>query len=305
MTENGLIAIDWGTTWLRAYKMSASGEVLDTRHPQAGIRNLMRGEHERIFKGVTADWLGDDPDNAPFIVLSGMISSRQGWVESPYAPCPADPRSLASLAVQHRTETGHRIWFAPGLCTTIGGRYDVIRGEEMHILGALDKIGPGRHIVCLPGTHSKWAVIEDGVILDFRTYMTGELFEATRRHTIIGKMMEHDAWFDSGFDLGLEAADADRGLLGELFSIRSRTLLDSLPVEQSESYLSGLLIGTEILEARRFHDIGEEVCIIGNPALSELYVRANTHHGIRSLQLAETMAAQGMFLLAKSLQERM
>ncbi|UUX48257.1 2-dehydro-3-deoxygalactonokinase [Nisaea acidiphila] len=304
MLDKGLIALDWGTTWLRAYRMSAEGEILASSQPQAGIGNLGTGDFESIFAAVTKDWLEEAGDDAPVIVLSGMVTSRQGWIESPYAPCPADPRSLAALAIPHETKNGRKIWFSPGLSTTIDGKYDVIRGEEMQILGAVDGLGTGRQFVCLPGTHSKWAVVEDGVILDFRTYMTGELFEATRRHTIIGRMMEHDAWSDSGFDHGLDAAEADRGLLGELFAVRSRTLLNALPVEESGAFLSGLLIGSEVLEAQRLYEIGGEVCIIGNPALTELYVRTLSRHGIRSRQLAETMAAQGMFRFAHSVRER-
>ena len=180
-----------------------------------------------------------------------------------------------------------------------------MRGEELQIFGALEQLGPGRHLLCLPGTHSKWALLEDGIIRDFHTYMTGELFDVLRRHSILGTTIEHAVWSDAGFEKGLAASRSDAGLLAHLFTVRAGTLLETLPVEESGSYLSGLLIGSEVASATRDLAAGSEVCIIGNPDLTDLYTPAVARHGIRCRQLGEYTGAHGLFRLAKGLRKRL
>ena len=305
MSDTAVLALDWGTTRLRAFRMAEDGAILERRDAPAGIRAIDDGDFEDAFQTIVGDWLPPAGETGPLIVLGGMIGSRQGWFEAPYVPCPADPESLANHAITARTESGHTLWIAPGLSLSEGGRADVMRGEELQIFGALEQLGPGRHLLCLPGTHSKWALLEDGIIRDFHTYMTGELFDVLRRHSILGTTIEHAVWSDAGFEKGLAAARSDAGLLAHLFTVRAGTLLETLPVEESGSFLSGLLIGSEVASATR--DLAEksEVCIIGNPDLTDLYTPAIARHGIRCHQLGEYTGAHGLFRLATGLRKRL
>ncbi|WP_339855276.1 2-dehydro-3-deoxygalactonokinase [uncultured Nisaea sp.] len=305
MSDTAVLALDWGTTRLRAFRMAEDGAILERRDAPAGIRAIDDGDFEDAFQTIVGDWLPPAGETRPLIVLGGMIGSRQGWFEAPYVPCPADPESLVSHAIAARTESGHALWIAPGLSLSEGGRADVMRGEELQIFGALEQLGPGRHLLCLPGTHSKWALLEDGIIRDFHTYMTGELFDVLRRHSILGTTIEHAVWSDAGFEKGLTAARSDAGLLAHLFTVRAGTLLETLPVEESGSFLSGLLIGSEVASATR--DLAEksEVCIIGNPDLTDLYTPAIARHGIRCRQLGEYTGAHGLFRLATGLRKRL
>ncbi len=302
--DAAVLAVDWGTTSLRAFRLAADGTILDRRRAAAGIRAIDDGDFESAFHQIVGDWLPADPARAPQIVLGGMIGSRQGWIEAPYLPCPADPAGLAAAAVSGRMKSGHAFWIAPGLSTQQDGRADVMRGEELQILGALEQLGGGRHLICLPGTHSKWALLEDGIIRDFHTYMTGELFDLLRRHSILGSTIEHAAWSEEGFRDGLAAAGKEGGMLAQLFTVRAGTLLGTLPVEKSGAFLSGLLIGSEVYAAAHNIPAGSEVCIIGNPDLTDLYTPALAARDIRCRQLGEYTGAHGLFRLAKDLLKR-
>ena len=305
MSDTAVLALDWGTTRVRAFRMSEDGIILKRRDAPAGIRSIDDGDFEDAFHTVVGDWLPAVAEPAPLIVLGGMIGSRQGWFEAPYVPCPADPASLADHAIAARTESDHALWIAPGLSLSEDGRADVMRGEELQIFGALEQLGPGRHLLCLPGTHSKWALLEDGIIRDFRTYMTGELFDVLRRHSILGTTIEHAVWSDAGFAKGLAAGRSEAGLLAHLFTVRAGALLETLPVEESGAFLSGLLIGSEVASATNALAEGSEVCIIGNPDLTDLYTPALTGHGIRCRQLGEYTGAHGLFRLATGLRKRL
>ena len=304
MSDTAVLALDWGTTRLRAFRMAEDGSILDRRIAEAGIRAIDDFDFENAFHTLVGDWLPPAGHPSPAIILGGMIGSRQGWFEAPYVPCPADPLRLAEQTIEARTESGHVIWIAPGLSLTADGRADVMRGEELQILGALDQLGPGRHLICLPGTHSKWVLLDNGMIQDFQTYMTGELFDVLRRHSILGTTIEHAVWSDAGFQKGIGTAWSDAGPLAHLFTVRAGTLLDTLPVEESGSFLSGLLIGGEIASATRDLAEGSEVCIIGNPDLTDLYITAIELQGMRCRQLGEYTGAYGLFRLADGLRKR-
>lgn len=306
MNDQGFVVLDWGTTRLRAFRLAENGAELDRREAEAGIRNLADGAFEEAFEAIAGDWLPDDPGAAPPILLGGMIGSRQGWLEVPYAPCPADPEQLGALTRSLVTRRGHRLHFAPGLSTRIGGRADVMRGEELQILGAMQELGPGERLVCLPGTHSKWAEIGGGRIRDFRTFMTGELFDVLRRHSILGRTMDHAAWSESGFARGLDRAAEGGPLLADLFSVRALALFGELAPEEGGSYLSGLLIGAEVCAAlaSRPAAAAAEVCVIGNPALTDLYIKALSRRGIESRQMGEAAGARGLYLLAATLRRK-
>lgn len=295
-----LIGIDWGTTSFRAYRIGADGDVLERKGSQAGILKVPGGEFEHVFEGEVGTWLGRTPE-VP-VIASGMITSRQGWVEVPYCPCPAGTGEIARAIVRHKTRQGRFIHFVPGL-SFVGpdGVPDVLRGEETQIIGE-GGAGPTRRLLVLPGTHSKWALVEDGRIVWFATFMTGEVFGVLREHSILGRMMsaaEHDA---QAFRRGLAYARAERGgLLKRLFSARTLALFEQLPLQGVASYLSGLLIGTEMREAldcleRR--PMGHEITVIGSSDLTERYLAAIEDAGLRARRGAPDAGARGLFLLA-------
>jgi 2-dehydro-3-deoxygalactonokinase len=212
-----------------------------------------------------------------------MVGSRMGWREVPYAPCPADPHSLNRGALSFWVEQC-AISLAPGLtCTNPQGAPDVMRGEETQILGALlthPGLAQGRHLLALPGTHTKWVDLRDGAIHRFMTSPTGEIFALLRAHSTLVKGAE--AATPDGFSRGL----ARKGhLLQTLFEARTRQLIDGIPAEDAAGFLSGLLIGADVAGALDCFPGFMHVHLIGEPGLSTLYAEALTFHTVTSSAL--------------------
>jgi 2-dehydro-3-deoxygalactonokinase len=295
-----LIGIDWGTTSFRAYRLDADGRVIDRKSAPAGI--LKEGDFERVFEREIGAWLVDRPDLP--VIASGMITSRQGWVEVPYCPCPAGGDEIARALRHYATGAGRVIHFVPGL-SVVGadGVPDVIRGEETQIIGEVGD-APGRRLLVLPGTHSKWALVEDGRIVWFATFMTGELFGVLKEHSILGRMMAGDADDAQAFRRGLGyARSRPGGLLKRLFSARTLGLFGHLPESAIGSYLSGLLIGSEIAEALDCLEqapTDEEITVIGGSDLTGRYLVAIAEAGLRGRRAAEDAVARGHFLIARA-----
>lgn len=301
-----MIGIDWGTTNLRAYRFAADGTVIDSRTAPKGILAVPAGGFEAVFHEIAGPWLAEEPD-AP-VLLSGMVGSRQGWAEAPYAACPAGAADLAAGLATLATASGRRVHIVPGVVSRSGpSGLDVMRGEETQIVGAWDPAAGSRQVFCLPGSHSKWAVVEDGRIAWFATYMTGEAFGALADHTILGRMMEGDAADPACFAEGLDRADTGGGILHHLFSARTRRLFDELPGTGARAYLSGLLIGHEIRDALALvggdaQDRGA-VTLIGEGRLSDAYELALARRGIATRRL-DGAAARGLFALGQALRNQ-
>ena len=224
-----------------------------------------------------------------------MITSRQGWVDVPYCPCPAGTQEIARALLRHATGRGRSIHFVPGL-SIMGsdGVPDVIRGEETQIIGEVGA-APGRRLLLLPGTHSKWALVDDGRIVWFATFMTGEVFGVLKEHSILGRLMAGEADDAEAFRRGVAYARGARGgLLKRLFSARTLGLFGQLPAEAIASYLSGLLIGTEVREALDCLEqapVDQEVTVIGSSDLTERYVTAIEAAGLRGRRAAADAGA--------------
>jgi len=302
--QHGLIAADWGTTNVRAFRIEADGRVADRRQTPDGILNVSDGRFEAAFERVLGDWLQLRP--AAPVLLSGMIGSRQGWREVPYVDCPAGAAEIAARALSLETAAGRTVWLLPGLAARdADGVPDVMRGEETQILGAVDDPAPGRRLFCLPGTHSKWALVEGRRILGFRTAMTGEVFATLRRHSILGRLMagaDHDP---AAFDRGLGRADQAGGLLHHLFGARGLGLAGELPPTATDSYLSGMLIGHDVTHGLAAADGEVPIALVGAGALTERYARALAHHG-RSAAVIDgaAAAAGGLWRLARLVFDR-
>ncbi len=290
-----MIAVDWGTSSFRAYRLDAGGAVQEQRSAAAGLL-ACNGAFEAVLAQQLAGW--DDPT----IVLAGMVGSRNGWREVPYVACPAglDAVSEALCEIAAPLLPGRRIFIAPGVSQRpADGPPDVMRGEEAQVLGVLDRLGgAGPHTLCLPGTHSKWVRLVDSRIVALRTAMTGELYALLRRHSLLAALMPADDDDPDSFARGVAASGRDGGLAHHLFSVRSLGLFDAIAAAKAPSYLSGLLIGHEVRGL-----LGEEaetVHLVGGPALVQRYRRALRLLGVAAEAHGEAASARGMFLLAQS-----
>ncbi|MDA0224852.1 MAG: 2-dehydro-3-deoxygalactonokinase [Proteobacteria bacterium] len=272
----GFIAIDWGTSNRRGYLLDPQGDVLDVREDNLGILNVEGRQFTEAFEQLTSGW--QDADGArPPILMSGMIGSRQGWVEAPYARCPVTPADLAARIIAvPKTEN---VWVVAGVCLEPAGeRRDVMRGEEVQVFGALDIAGLDSATLCLPGTHSKWVRVRSGALADFATAMTGEVFHLMRKHSILATLMGEDADLDDdAFGRGLTVSAHAGGLLNHLFSIRADGLFGVTAADAQASFLSGLLIGHEIRDlAKSFRDDESAILLVGSNALARAYGSALT-----------------------------
>lgn len=261
----GFIAVDWGTTNRRAWRIEPGGAVAGEMEDGQGILSVPAGGFHQAVAQVRAR-LGDLP-----MLMAGMVGSNRGWAEAPYVPCPA---GLPELAARLHWIEGERAAIVPGVAYDIDGAADVMRGEEVQLLGAYCEgwIG-GDSALCHPGTHNKWARLEDGRIAAFRTVMTGEIFNLLREHSILADLLagpaEPGPAFDSGVRHGLESDD----LTAELFSVRARTLLGKAPREDAGAYVSGLLIGADLKIGLRLAGEGETI-VMGRPELTRLFQAA-------------------------------
>ncbi|GAB4394412.1 MAG: 2-dehydro-3-deoxygalactonokinase [Kiloniellaceae bacterium] len=297
--SRSVVAVDWGTSSFRAYRLDAQGAIVDRRETAGGILRVRGGDFAAALLAEVEDWLKQDPD--ALVILSGMIGSRQGWRELPYVDCPA---SLADIAAGlERVDWGEgEAWIVPGLLDESRVHQpDVMRGEETQVLGALSALGAQQGLICLPGTHSKWVRVDGGAIAGFATYMTGEVYDLLQGHSILSRLMTKgavnaDRWFLEGVTLAQEG-----GLLNRLFTARSRVLAGDLPEAEVRSYLSGLLIGDELASALTEAD--RTVHLLSAPALTALYEAALTRLGHEVVVLEADAVAAGLFALAQHLMQ--
>ena len=265
-----LIAIDWGTSSFRARTVTAECEVIDTIFSDEGILKA-KDRFEEVFRSHIPNLKGFE-QGLP-IILSGMIGSRNGWREAPYATMPTRPDALSKAMTKLELEGFGDVWFIPGIMAE-GEKADVMRGEETEIFGALEMLGIKDATMIIPGTHSKHVDIRGGAIESYRTYLTGEMFHALTTATILGAfgktVCDGCEWFEEGVRIG--AKDGSSGaLLNRVFTARARVLVDGLPEDHAACYLSGMLIGAELKEA-----MGQEgdIWILGNGKLPEIYLHA-------------------------------
>lgn len=270
---------DWSASRLRLY-LRQGKSVLD-RRDGPGVSTLTKSP-EQTFLELVGDWREALPSGA---ILAGMVGSRIGWVEAPYAPCPATVDDLRQRVVTIEAD-GLPVSIIPGLsCVSPLGGPDVMRGEETQILGALamnPALKRGRHLLVLPGAHSKWAVVEDGAITGFLTAPVGETFALLRQHsTLAAGVAAEIEGSAAGFALGL-ARICEKGpalLPHLLFETRARQLLETLPAADATGFLSGLLIGADTAAARQWFGPLDEVTLIGAAAANDLYRQAINSQG--------------------------
>lgn len=290
-----LVAVDWGTSSLRAARIRADGSVIEERASTRGILTVPAGGFAAVLQATCGDWLADP---AALCLVSGMAGSRQGWQEAPYCPCPA---GFAQLGAHLHWIEPHRIALVPGLSCDTDGVPDVMRGEEVQVVGALSLLGARDGTIVLPGTHSKWVRVEDASVRGFSTCMTGEFYALLRQHSILARTLPADdgALDADAFTRGVRHAQAAGGLLHTAFSVRTLSLFDRLPAAAQPSYLSGLVIGEEL----RMQAPGiDAITLVGSAALTQRYALACDALGIASRSLGAEATWRGLWALARNLE---
>lgn len=322
-----LVALDWGTSSLRAYRLGDGARVLELRHRPWGIMHLPpapagadaspEAAFERALQDTCGDWLAAAP-HLPLLAC-GMVGSAQGWREARYLHTPTSLDALAQGLTRVERPGGQPLHIVPGLLQP-GELPNVMRGEETQVLGVLalrpaEDAGPW--LVGLPGSHSKWVVAQHGGIAGFHTFMTGEVFAALRSHTILGKTMAAAAApgaqdgavpDDAAFVRGLQVAsgsDAGLGLLSHIFSTRTLGLTGVLPAGAQADYLSGLLIGHEVAALARVHPPGGSAApvqslLCGEPDLCRRYALALRLQGFSEPAIAAQATPTGLWQIAQA-----
>jgi 2-dehydro-3-deoxygalactonokinase len=268
------VAGDWGTSNLRLFLCDDSGAVLETASGPGAADS--QGQFERVFDSLLAKWAAH-PLESP-VVLCGMVGSTIGWIQAPYLACPAKPEDIATACATLRDG---RIRIIPGLsCRNRFDAPDFMRGEETQILGAMalqPALRQGRRLLCLPGTHTKWVMLDDGAVIEFLTAPAGELFTLLRDRSVL--VREPGSAADPStpaFKLGLAQVDRfpQAQILHRLFECRSRSLDGELAPHDVAAFLSGLLIGSDIagaLDVFANSTVVRSVHLIGSPQLMNLY----------------------------------
>jgi 2-dehydro-3-deoxygalactonokinase len=291
------IAVDWGTSNLRVWAMGHEG-VLAEAASDAGMGSLARDGFEPALLELIRDWLGEGP--MP-IIACGMVGARQGWAEAPYRAVPCTPVAMGELLPVLTHDPRLQVRIVPGLKQMTPA--DVMRGEEVQIAGALSLLGDFDGVLCLPGTHSKWAHVSTGEVVSFQTFMTGEMFallagQSVLRHGI-GK-----GWDEVAFDAGLsDALSRPEKLAARLFSLRAEGLLAGLSPDAANARLSGLLIGAELAAAKPYW-LGQRVVLIGAPKLSAHYARALASQGLSAERLDITACTLSGLASARGLLQK-
>lgn len=267
------IVVDWGTTSFRATLVGGDGKATDHLETAQGISALKPGEHEGVLMAALADWFAA---HGPIpVVAMGMITSRNGWVEVPYVPCPAGVADFAQGTIRRSLSNGAEVVFLPGLTDPQRRPFpDVMRGEETQIVGhGLEQDAT----VILPGTHSKWARVEGERITRFQTFITGEVFALLMNHSFVARGAATPPVDDpQAFRRGLADAAASGAMLSVLFAARTGVLATRLTPEELRSYVSGLVIGQEFRQASEagWFQPGDSAVIVGNDGLNALYAVA-------------------------------
>jgi 2-dehydro-3-deoxygalactonokinase len=290
-----LIAVDWGTSNFRAFRVSAEGHVFARCSSPQGILRVTEGDFAEALRAEVGVWLAAGEKH---ILLCGMIGSRQGWVEAEYLPCPVGIEELADAVVAVPFD-GAKVRLVPGVIgPDAAGVPELMRGEETAAMGMLDACADGG-LVCFPGTHSKWIQLSDRKIVSFTTCMTGELYGALRKCTILERTMTSNAAVDkTAFRDGVKRSVDPGGLLHHLFGVRTLALMRQMKEDVSASYLSGLLIGHEV---RATMPPGSHVHLVGAAHLCNLYAQVIEACGGRATAEDEDAAALGLAAIGRRL----
>ena len=293
------IAVDWGTTNLRAFAMRGA-EMLAEAVSDDGMGKLTPAGFEPALLHLIAPWLSAQRQTP--VIACGMVGSRQGWHEAPYRTTPCRPLDPAALVTVPTADPRITVAVVPGLRQNKPA--DVMRGEETQIAGAL-ALSPGFDgVFCLPGTHTKWVHVSAGEVVSFQTFMTGELFALLSTQSVLRHGMAGGGWDGAAFDAALsDALSRPDRIAANLFSLRAEGLLAGLAAPAARARLSGLLIGVELAAAKPYW-LGQPIAIIGADALSATYAQALTAQAnTPSIISANEAVLAGLSLAHKTVME--
>lgn len=298
--KENIILIDWGTTNVRAFLVdSLSGDVVDRRQNDKGIKYVPAGGYPEVYAELTYGWL----DTAKFTLMAGMVGSANGWEEAAYVPLPASPLKVSEHI--HTLLSAKDVYIVGGLCCAgIDNTYDVLRGEEVQIIGLLAKLQQEKKLVCLPGTHSKWLEVDENNIIDsFTTVMSGDFFSAVCTSTIMAMMLDTPQVFSQvEFTRGVELSARPGGIMAHMFKVRGALLFNQIKPEHIESMISGIVIGSEINSMKEVYDTNTTIHVVATKALAEKYSQAfdilEIAHQVHG---GDTLSLEGMKFLASTM----
>ncbi|MFK7877083.1 MAG: 2-dehydro-3-deoxygalactonokinase [Paracoccaceae bacterium] len=295
MTHADWIAIDWGTTHMRAWAMQGRSPVAHLSSDK-GMNSLSQEQFEPTLVALIDPWLNTATTD---VVCCGMVGSRQGWVEAPYAAVPCNA-SQSTMVQAPTSDARIRVHVLPGLSQAEPA--DVMRGEETQIAGFLALNPSWDGVICLPGTHSKWAQVSAGEVVSFQTFMTGEMFALLSGHSVLRHSTQSTDWDAGAFQSGLsDAMSRPEALAARLFRLRAAHLLHATDAAASRARLSGLLIGSELAAAKPYW-LGQQVAVIGADALATHYVDALAAQSVPATHAkAEAMTLAGLTAAYRSL----
>ena len=285
------IAADWGTTHLRIWLMSDDGTVLDRIDSTKGMSGLRQDHFEPVLIDCLRGYL--DPGSTLPVVICGMAGSRQGWAEARYVGVPCTPPGIDTATRVDTRDARIDVRILPGVKQDQPA--DVMRGEETQIAGVIKLDPKFDGIVCLPGTHCKWAHISAGEIVSFRTFLTGELFALLAEKSVLRHSVAECGWDDDAFAEALDRAmTRPAAVSADLFSLRAEALLSDLSPTIARARLSGLLIGLELAAARPYW-LGQDVRIVGSENIAKPYADALSAQAVPvSILDAETVTLAGL-----------
>ncbi|GGA38059.1 2-dehydro-3-deoxygalactonokinase [Sphingomonas psychrolutea] len=267
--QRAFLAVDWGTTNRRVYRI-VGGIVEQEERDDRGILAVGQGGFASEAAAIRARM-----DDLPML-CAGMVGSNRGWIEVPYVDCPAD---LASVAAGVAWVEPGRTAIVPGVARRGSDHSDVMRGEEVQLLGAVAaRLVPENSLLCQPGTHCKWAMMAGGSIASFATAMTGELFALLQHHSLLAAQMNDTIAPNDDFRRGVRDS-ADGVLLTRLFGVRA-DFVTGRRGPTAAAYVSGLLIGTDV--RAQVCDRAGEVFVLADTTLGGLYAAAIEGAGARA-----------------------
>jgi len=269
------IAVDWGTSNLRVWHLD-DDKLLDARASDRGMGALAPAEFEGALLELVGDWL--PAGQVTQAVACGMVGARQGWIEAPYAPVSCKPGEGGSVMAP-TTDPRLSVRILPGLSQTRPAP-DVMRGEETQIAGYLAVSPDFDGVVCLPGTHTKWAHVSAGEVVSFQTFLTGEMFALLSKKSVLRHSIGGDGWDDAAFSAALDDAMTRPATVNaQLFALRAADLLKGQGAGTARARLSGLLIGLELAGAKPYW-LGREVVLIGDARLCRNYAAGLAEQGV-------------------------
>ncbi|MBU2994619.1 2-dehydro-3-deoxygalactonokinase [Octadecabacter sp. 1_MG-2023] len=278
MTETATwIAVDWGTSNLRAWVFGAGDALIAQLGSDQGMGSLTPDQFEPALLDLIAPYLGDNPTP---VICCGMVGARQGWQEAAYVSVPAVPPSVAEATIVTPNDPRIAPVILPGMMQS--NPADVMRGEETQIAGFLSQRPDFDGVLCLPGTHTKWVHISAGEVVSFSTYMSGEMFGLLSEQSVLRHSAQSDGWDNDSFLTAVDdTLSRPQNLAARLFGLRAETLLNDMTSTTAKSSLSGLLIGLELAGAKPYW-LGREIALIGDPTLAQLYKTALDQQGAPS-----------------------